>query len=370
MLGERYVVTKGDNLWKIAARTLGSGKEWPRIWRYNNRRDVIAFTGAALPDPDHIPVGRVVLIPKLPNERITAALEQETPASSPPPALPTPGSGQMQRPGTAGASGALSQQLETTAPCPISFKFRTDYRLPPTDIGNAIVEVRMTGDVLLMTKRRYPAVFLGSRGDVELQVTQAANHAYGKLVSDNRYIFEPVQKRITFRSMLVSQSNTPNAPSTAIGFEVSSNSPVPKLRAEIRIPKLEGGYGPFNYIALDTKLVIEITPKPQNPRPPGPPGVPQLAPQALARPQSDVDWGWVIGGGLVTAGVVIVVGTIIEDFVTAGAGAADDPVSFSAAAAAMAKGLAMIGGASVILPRAQLPASIEMRTTIVQGDAL
>jgi nucleoid-associated protein YgaU len=36
MLGERYVVAKGDNLWRIAARTLGSGKEWPRIWRYNN----------------------------------------------------------------------------------------------------------------------------------------------------------------------------------------------------------------------------------------------------------------------------------------------------------------------------------------------
>jgi hypothetical protein len=95
-----------------------------------------------------------------------------------------------------------------------------------------------------------------------------AHQAFGKLVNDNRFIFDPKEKRLTYRSMLVTQSTTPNAAATAIGVEMSSNSPIPKLRAEIRIPKLEGAMGSSVYVALDNKIVVEITPKPLPPAPP------------------------------------------------------------------------------------------------------
>lgn len=218
------------------------------------------------------------------------------------------------------------------------------------DVGTAIIEIRMTGDLLLMSKRAYPATFITSRGEIETQVVNEANHTFGKLVSDNRFIFDPAQKRVTFRSMLVSQSNTPNMPATAIGVEMWSDSPLPKLRGEIRLPKIEGSYNAFRYIALDVKIVLEITPKP--PQLPPPSMQPERQRVPVTQPQEQgAAWRKVIGTGLVITAGVIVVATIVEDFYTLGAGTADDPASFSAAGLALARGLAMIRSAGQ-LPQA------------------
>ncbi len=60
-------------------------------------------------------------------------------------------------------------------------------------------------------------------------------------------------------------------------------------------------------------------------------------------------WEWLKDSGVKVAGVallgtaaVVVVGTVIEDVITVGAGMADDPVSFAAAAAMARQGLVMI----------------------------
>ncbi len=160
---------------------------------------------------------------------------------------------------------------------PIAVKYKLDdMRWPPRDIGNAIIEVRMTGDVILMTKKQYPVTYVTSRGELELQVTREANHAFGQLIDDYRFIYDPAKKQVTFRSMLVSQSTVPNTLSTAIGVEINSSTMTPKLRAEIRLPKLEGSLPPFTYVAMDVKVVIEITPKFQ---PPGPPADPFTMPR-------------------------------------------------------------------------------------------
>src|SRR4051794_14141015 len=66
MLGERYVVRKGDSLWRIAERKLGSGTQWTRIWKYNNRAEVSRATGRKIPNPDLIYIGQVILIPTVP----------------------------------------------------------------------------------------------------------------------------------------------------------------------------------------------------------------------------------------------------------------------------------------------------------------
>lgn len=72
MLGDRYIVERGDSLWKIAAKTLGGGKHWPRIWRHNNRPAVVRVTGRSIPNPDFFHVGQLLLITRLPTERITS----------------------------------------------------------------------------------------------------------------------------------------------------------------------------------------------------------------------------------------------------------------------------------------------------------
>ena len=41
MTGEHYRVEHGDSLWSIAETHLGNGHQWKRLWRYNNRIDVM-----------------------------------------------------------------------------------------------------------------------------------------------------------------------------------------------------------------------------------------------------------------------------------------------------------------------------------------
>jgi hypothetical protein len=123
--------------------------------------------------------------------------------------------------------------------------------------------------------------------------------------------------------MMVIQSDTPNTPATAIGFEMSSNSPIPKRRAEIRFPNLQ----PSLCVALNVKFVVEITPKLQPAAGPSPQPIRVREPA----PAPPTNWGTVIGTGLVVTSCVIVVATIVEDFLSAGAGTIDDPASFAAA---------------------------------------
>lgn len=352
MQGKRRVVVAGDNLWNIAKAEFGAGAQWPRIWRYNNRRDVIRVTGRAIPDPDLIYIGQTLLIPTLPgaSQKVTPAAPLPpslTPAAplappsapNPTPVAPTPPAPSPQ-PLRNGPLGERLPNIES----PISFKYRLDdLRLPPFDTPTALIEFRITGDILLMSRKSYPALYVTSPKEIEAQITQEMSYALGKLVRDTRFVFDPARKTVTVRSMLVSQSNTPNAPSTAIGVEMSSNSPIPKLRAEIRFPKLEGAFEGFLYAALDVKFVIEITPKPQGPATP--------SPQPIRAPESGIDWGRVFGIGLVVTAGAIVTATIVEDFFTFGAGVADDGPSFVLAGSTLARGLALLRGAAA-LPQA------------------
>jgi hypothetical protein len=249
---------------------------------------------------------------------------------------------------------------------PISVKYRLDdLKFPPIVAPGAIMEMRMTGDVLLMTKKAYPALYVTQRREIEAQVVSQANHAFGSLVNDTRLIFDANEKKLTYRSMLVSQSKNPNLIATAVGVQMDSNSPIPKLRFEFRLPKLEGSVLAFNYVALDVKVVIELTPKPDVP--PGPGG------QPVRVQEPATNWGKVLGVGLVAAAGVIVVGTLVEDFFTAGAGVADDPASFALAGASAARGFAMIRGgaavASVVLPAAAVTAAFSVSVNLTTAPS-
>ena len=363
MLGTRYDVVAGDNLWNISKLHLGSGAQWPRIWRYNNRREVIRATGRGIPDPDLIYVGQVLFIPIVPG----ANSGPSGPATPPPgllgAQLPAATAPVVPSPQPLRQQGPLALQLPKLE-SPISFKYRLDdFRAPPIETPVASIEFRLTGDLVMMSRKAYPALYVTSRKEIEVQVTREMNHAFGKLVQDNRFVFNPADRSVTVRSMLVSQSKTPNTISTAIGVEASSNGPFPKLRAEIRFPKLEGTIDHFIYVALDVKFVIEITPKLQPPSGPSPQPIRYAPPVRV--PQYQTDWARVIGTGLVVTAGVIVVATLVEDFLTAGVGVADDPASFAAASAALVRGLSMIRGAT--LPLAMAPASVTLGAAVQLG---
>jgi hypothetical protein len=345
---ERYIVKTGDTLWGIAKGKLEHGSQWPRLWRYNNRPDVVKVTGRRIPNPDLIYAGQTLLLPVYPNSHLDSRAKARI-ASAPP----------VQQGGTLPPSGSGQPLRNKTSPrslpdiqSPISVKYRLDdLRFPLIVQPGVIMEIRMTGDVLLMTNKSYPAIYVTQRPEIEAQVVSQANHAFGTLVNDARLIYDIKENKLTYRSMLVSQSRIPNLPTTAIGVQMDSTSPLPKLRFEYRFPKIEGSLPLFNYVALDVKIVIELTPMPQQPFGP--------SPQPLRVPQRTTNWDKVIGTGLLITAGAIVVGTLVEDFFSAGAGTLDDPVSFAASGAAAARGLQMIRGLAV-LQAASVPAAITL----------
>lgn len=380
MLGKPYVVVRGDNLWNIAKRELGGGSQWPRIWRYNNRSEVRKITGRGIPNPDLIHVGQVLLIPVIPGlpkapvkeikppRDIAPAQSQAAPQNPAltrkPPVRTTPTPQPLRTPSTGHNSGPLSQQaLEHYPSVSIEYDL-SGPKIPPMITPTAIIEIKMFGILVIKSHpSKVGGYNLMNWKEHEIQMTREMNHAFGTLVSDNRFIYNQQTKAITVRSMLVSKSNTPNTPATAIGIQMDSHTLIPKLRAEIRFPKLEGTIGKFAYGTANLLFIIEITPIP--PRPPHNSPQPVRVPVPVPVGAPATDWGKVIGVGLVVTAGVIVVGTLVEDFFTAGVGVADDPASFAAAAALFARGMTMVRGAAAVLPRAMAPANATFGARVI-----
>lgn len=349
MFGKPYVVVAGDCLWTIAKTHLGSGTQWPRIYRYNNRREVIRVNGRGIDDPDLIYVNQRLLLP---------VVDEATPARStgrPPPVdLPRAGTpAASAAAASAGPSGPLAQDLPKPM-TPLHLKFNLgQLTFPPLITPTAIMEMKMSGDLILKHSKRLPPIYVVDGTTLEAQATQELNTAFGKLISDNRVFYNPTTNSVSLRSMIVSQSTDPDMPATAIGVVVASDSLVPKLRAEIRLPKIEGRLGDIEYVGVDVKVIIEITPLP-------PPSQTAPSPQPVRVAEPATNWPRAVGIGLVATAAVIAVATIVEDIVCP-VGVADDPASLGAAGAMLARGLTMIKGAAAALPEALAPAAVTLQ---------
>lgn len=362
MAYQLYIIKQNDTLWDIAKTQLGSGEQWPRLWRYNNRKEVVKVTGRAIPNPDLIYPGQILLIPKLTN---TPAVHDATPAPSPSLTHPTPTKPSSAKTTQLPATGKkpvmkipsplkvrLEKQLEDIH-SPISLKYRLeDVRFPAIDTPEALIEIRLTGDILLTTQQGFTTLYVTSRKEIEGQVVTQANLAYSRLISDTRVIYDVEKKSVTLRNMLLSQSNLPGGVATGVGVQLDSQNPIPKLRFEIRVPKAEGKIGFFTYMAIDVKGVIEITPKLPPPLPP--------SAQPIRIPEPTINWDKIIGTGLMVTGAALVVGTIVEDFLTVGAGLADDPVTLAAGRWTFLRGVSMWSTAPVILPTAAPAAALKV----------
>jgi LysM domain len=384
MQGDRYVVRKGDNLCRIAHATLGRAGEWPRIWKYNNRPEVVRITGRAIPDPDLIYVGQLILIPRFvaePRARpsVTDQAIDHLPVALELGSSESPSTRQSPRGRSvpeATGNETLAARLQRLR-VPVAYKFELGaLHWPVQNVGAATVRVSMSGHVLLVGKESYPANYVVSGGKLEGQLSSAANHAFGKLVSKNTYTYEPSQKRITMKSMLIAQSNTPNTPAAAVGVEVGSGSAMPKLKAEIKLPRLDGQIGIFKYVAVDVTVALEVTPNPQAHKSMDSArgrAVPVETPHPVAVPanvkssaSAGADAELLIGAGIIVTGSALALGTVIEDFLTWGLGIIDDAPTLSLGAATIATGVAVMRGMSTDgLPKSLSATNVSSTNQIV-----
>jgi hypothetical protein len=366
MLGERYIVKKGDNLWHIAAAMLGRGKEWPRIWRYNNRPDVVRVTGRRISDPDRIYVGQLLLIPRLTTLPVARDPVDAAPSGLQPamdPSAPAPQARlRPESPPRTSNESPLGDQLRHLK-FPLMFRFRLgEYSWPPQDIGTAVIQVKLSGEVLLKSKDSYPATLVVSTEDLEAQISRDANYAFGKLISEQKFAYEPASKKVTVSSMLITQSNVPNTVATAVGVEMASDSPIPKFKAEIKLPTLQGSISGFEYVAIDASVSLEITPRP----PQTPDGRLRTETQKLVNP-----WTVAVGAAVVVAAAAVFIANGVEDVFTGGLGLADDPLVFAATGAALARGLAMMGVAATAgLPKSSTPARVRVTASFTSKGPL
>lgn len=133
------------------------------------------------------------------------------------------------------------------------------------------------------------------------------------------------------------------------------NAPMRRL---VAVPGVRGipGHSCTYTPRCPRKVVVEVTPNGL------PPQGPSAQPEHVQQP-SPV-WNRVIGAGLVAGAVVLVAGTLVEDFFTAGAGVADAPASFALFAlssAAVLRGLQLLRGATVVLPAVAAPGALGRR---------
>ncbi|TAA48555.1 LysM peptidoglycan-binding domain-containing protein [Corallincola spongiicola] len=344
-MAQEYIVKNGDTLWDISAKLLGSPFEWPRLWRHNNRRDVISKTGRAIRNPDLIYPGQKLLIPTLststPKPLIDKGMQRRQPDKP------------------------LSEILPTIkAPISLSYKL-DDIQQAPIILPNAIVEAKLKGTVSLSSIESFPVNYVVNKKQVEAKITEQANHAFGSLMSETKLAFDSSKNSLTLGSKLVSRSTTPNVPTTAVGIELSSDSPVPKLQFEITFPQLKGTINQFHYLAQKVTFVLEVTPRTDgSDRGTDNRHSPQHA------PVNGNQWDKIFAIGLFTAATVVVVATVIEDYLTLGAGVADDPASFALAAGMSARGAVLWSSTQMVAQRVVLPAMVRLTTSVVPAATL
>ena len=344
MAANNYIVKNGDTLWDISAKYLGSPHEWPRLWKHNNRKDVIASTGRAINNPDLVYPGQKIALPIN-----TFQKNQKKTASS------------NIRNKPRSKSSSLQQQL-TKIKSPIAMQYNlTDIVLPPMVTPNAVVEVKMTGNVLLTSKQSLPITYVANKGELESKITHAANSAFGTLLTDIGVSYDTKTGKVKLAMNLIAKSRTPNIPTTSVGIVADSNAPIPKIKYEIKLPELKGAVGDFNFVAANVAISLEVTPASTG-------KVSSEIRQSsisTAAQSSSMFSPEAIATGLFVGATLLIVGTLVEDFFTAGVGIADDPASFAAAAAMYARGGVLWRGTTVLAQKALLPVTTRLTVSVI-----
>jgi len=315
MLGTKYTVKKGDTLWDLSNEFLGDPTKWPEVYEHNNKTFVTTVTNSKIVDPDLIFVNQTLYIP--------GKAKPGTPKKQvPPSAKPKPFGKAKSRAKPLVCSVPLQYQLNDIPTITV---------VSPTHIAT----ITYSGNLTLQSDKKCEFITLTKNG-FEISAKKEADLILSKLLADTKIGWNANTKSLNFENGITLNANSKVAPSTTVSMGISPTTQLPIAKITIKTPVIKGKLDNHNYITSELSISVELTPTPPSAKPsPVPTAKPVPAP-------SSTDWDYLIAGTLIAGAAIIVVATIVEDVVTLGAGLADDPASFAAAAAMITRGVTLI----------------------------
>ncbi len=317
MKNNHYIVKEGDTLWGLSKKFLGNPFEWPRLYAFNNRPNVVRITGKGIKNPDLIYVGQKLMIPVVPG-------------------VPEPKPGFRPQPTSVKQNNLKERTNKTLVPFTVKYKL-DDLPVIKSMTPGFDATIKLAGNVVIKLAEMVPLSYVTNHG-MEMIFKSETDQVLSQLLSET-YVSLDANNKITYRCNMVAKSTSPNAPSTSIGISVASDKPVPVIRGEIRFPKLTGYMNNHEYVAMNVKVVIEIEPKGQQKqvtKRPQPGFRPELVPSTPTvtndAVQEGLKWGFITG-------VSLLIGTIVADFFSGGLSLADDPVTIPLALSMMGIGV-------------------------------
>ncbi len=349
MRGHRYRVKNGDSLATIADSQLGHAKLWPRIFAYNNRRDVQSYTRHRLTDPDKLSVGELLLIPppesghgraahqasrrhprQTTHPKIAATTKTAVngaPAGLPQPPSATPPQQGPTSPSAAAPGGGAGGGSTTVNSFP--FKYKLDV-IPKQVIEgpNYTATLKFDGSVTIWLDKQIPVLTLTNKG-AEAAAKSETDGVFAKLIQNEKISWEPGSKKATFEDMLTLNAHGAPPSLSSTGIAVESDNLIPALRFKFAAPTLQGKLGQHVYVAENFTVTVDLRPKADDPDITRRADPVRVAPRPVAIPQPEHWWQkagtWVADHKVEIGVAVLVTAVVASNFVTVGADAEADP---------------------------------------------
>lgn len=243
--GVEYTVKKGDTLWDIAQEKLGSGEEWPRIYAFNNRSNILKLGGKRIANPDLIYPGDIIRLPI----HFASAVERSAANSN----------SASSRENTAVKTDInLSNDIKRRR-YPVTYGYKLE-KVPvsTTKIPGFVVKARMEGSIFLSSLDKVPLAYIGN--DMMIKSIKLKSDIIAeKLISNFSFAFDHKTKSISVKNMLVIKSSNKDYTSKVSFGPQLSNRGI-SFAAEVYYPNIKGQIDGWKFVGSNVKFVFEITP--------------------------------------------------------------------------------------------------------------
>lgn len=325
-----YTVQKGDTLWALSEKFLGDPMRWQEIWHLNHEQYASPDVRAKLrnskfvENPDLIFVGQKIFIP------VGDAKRQ----------IVNPG------PGDSGKTPAKDKVRM------IPYKYNIERKIFETPQPPGFkTTVTVNGAITIQSEKTVSWAEFNQDG-FDIKVAKNYETPLNKLVSEFQLGINQKTRQIDFSSGVTMHSGGPYATKHSAMLSVNPITGMPTYTTTITYPEIKGKLNEFAYSAVGYSVAIKMEKIPEAyKRVPVLVPAPQRVPVKAPSRSGGMDWAYAAGALLLIGATAIVIATVVEDVITLGAGLADDPASFAAAAAMTTRGMSLLRGGQVVSTR-------------------